>query len=105
MPSNAKRKPGKSDVSRPLRSLLETVDSLVLGGVIYNAYLCVKHDIEIQGIADEDIQIAKEFYEVSKRYPGKVLEPSFVVESDTLKGRLEGQFRTHDVRTLAANRR
>jgi len=79
----------------PLRSLLETVDNLMLGGVIYNAYLCVKHNIEI----------AKEFYEISKRFPGKVLEPYFVVESDTLKGRLDGRFRVHDVRTLETGAR
>ncbi|MEN8151600.1 MAG: phosphoglycerate kinase [Planctomycetota bacterium] len=84
----------------PLRSLLETVDNLMLGGVIYNAYLCVKHDIQIQGIDPEDIEIAREFYKVSERYPGKVLEPSFVVESDTPKGQLDGQHRVHDIREL-----
>ncbi len=84
----------------PLRSLLETVDDLVLGGVIYNAYLCVKYGVEIKGIDKEDIGIAQEFYEVTRRYPGKVLEPAFVVESDTLKGAIEGQYRVHDVRTL-----
>lgn len=84
----------------PLRSLLETVDSLMLGGVIYNAYLCVKYGIEIKGIDPEDIEIAREFYHVSKRYQGKVLEPAFVIESDTLKGNLEGQNRVRDVRTL-----
>ena len=32
----------------PLRSLLEKVDRLMMGGVIYNAYLCVKYDITIK---------------------------------------------------------
>jgi phosphoglycerate kinase len=85
----------------PVRSLLETVDKLMLGGVIYNAYLCVKHGVEIKGIHKDDIKIAREFFEISERYPGKVLEPSFVVESDTLKGQFDGQHRVHDVRTLA----
>ncbi len=84
----------------PLNSLLETVDSLMMGGVIYNAYLCVKYGIEIQGIDREDIQIAREFYEITKRFPGKVLEPSLIVESDTLKGKFEGQYHIRDVRTL-----
>ncbi len=84
----------------PLRSLLETVDHLILGGVIYNAYLCVKHGIEIRGIDPDDIEIARAFYEVSKRYPGKILEPAFVVESDTLKVRLDGQYRVHDIQSL-----
>ncbi len=84
----------------PVRSLLESVDHLMLGGVIYNAYLCVKHGIEIRGIRKEDLGIAREFYEISKRHPGKVLEPSFIVESDSIEGKLDGQYRVHDVRSL-----
>jgi len=84
----------------PLNSLLEKVDYLMLGGVIYNAYLSVKHNIEIKGIAPQEIKIAKEFYELSKKYPGKMIEPPFIVESDTLEGKIEGQYRMHDVRKL-----
>jgi phosphoglycerate kinase len=84
----------------PLNSLLETVDYLLMGGVIYNAYLCVKYGIEILGIDKEDIDIARQFYEISRKYPGKVLEPSLIVESDTLEGKIDGQFRMRDVRTL-----
>jgi phosphoglycerate kinase len=84
----------------PLNSLLEKVDHLMMGGVIYNAYLSVKHNIEIKGIAPQEIKIAKEFYELSKKYPGKMIEPPFIVESDTLEGKIAGKYRTHDVRKL-----
>jgi len=84
----------------PLNSLLETVDSLMMGGVIYNAYLCVKYDIRIKGIAEEDINIAREFVKISEKFPGKLLEPAYIVESDTLKGRVEGQYRVHNVKEL-----
>ncbi|MCK5051911.1 MAG: phosphoglycerate kinase [Candidatus Cloacimonetes bacterium] len=84
----------------PLNSLLEKVDYLMMGGVIYNAYLSVKYNIEIKGIAAQEIKIAKEFYELSKKYPGKLIEPPFIVESDTLKGKIKGKYRKHDVRKL-----
>ena len=84
----------------PLNSLLEKVDYLILGGVIYNAYLGVKHDIEIKGVASAEIKIAKEFYKLSQKYPGKLVEPPFIVESDTLEGKIKGKYRIHDVRTL-----
>ena len=84
----------------PLISLLEKVDYLMLGGVIYNAYLSVKYDLEIKGIATPEIKIAKEFFELSKKYPGKLIEPPFIVESDTLEGKVEGKYRIHDVRKL-----
>jgi phosphoglycerate kinase len=84
----------------PLRSLLEKSDHLIMGGVIYNAYLCVKYQIQMKGISEDDIEIAKEFYQVSRQYPGKLIEPPFVIESDTLEGKLEGKYREIDVRKL-----
>ncbi len=84
----------------PLNSLLEKVDYLMMGGVIYNAYLSVKYNIEIKGIASAEIKIAKNFFELSKKYPGKLIEPPFIVESDTIEGKITGKFRKHDVRKL-----
>lgn len=84
----------------PLNSLLEKIDYLMLGGVIYNAYLGVKHNIEIKGISPAEIKIAKEFYKLSKKYPGKLIEPPYIVESDTLTGKYKGKYRIHDVRKL-----
>lgn len=89
----------------PLNSLLEKVDFLMMGGVIYNAFLSVKYDLEIKGIAAEEIKIAREFYELSKKYPGKLIEPPFIVESNTMEGKIEGEFRKLDVRKLKAGSR
>jgi phosphoglycerate kinase len=84
----------------PLYALLKKSDKLVLGGVMYNAYLCAKYDISIKGVDDNDKKLAKEFYEFSKQCPAKIVELPFVVESDTLEGRIEGHYKTIDVRSL-----
>ena len=72
----------------------------MMGGVIYNAYLSVKYNIEIKGIASAEIKIANNFYKLSKKYPGKLIEPPFIVESDTMEGKITGKYRKHDVRKL-----
>jgi phosphoglycerate kinase len=84
----------------PLHSLLEKVDRLMMGGVIYNAYLCVKYGIAIKGIDEEELEIAHEFLKIAENYSDELIEPPFIVESDTLDGRIEGKYRIHDVRTL-----
>lgn len=84
----------------PLYALLKKSDKLVLGGVMYNAYLCAKYDISIKGVDDNDKKLAREFYEFSKQYPDKIVELPFVVESDTLDGRIEGKYRQIDIRTI-----
>jgi phosphoglycerate kinase len=83
-----------------LYSLLDKADYLVLGGVIYNAYLCAKYDIKIEGVSDDDIKVAKEFVDYASKNADKVLELPHIVESDTLDGKFEGQHRVHDVREL-----
>ena len=84
----------------PLYALLEKADYLVLGGVIYNAYLAAKYGFEIQGISQEDIKVAKEFVEKASQYPGKLIELPYIVESDTLEGKISGKHRVHDIRLL-----
>lgn len=83
-----------------LFTLLEKADYLVLGGVIYNAYLCAKYHIDIKGISETDMKHALEFVEYAAKFPGKLIELPIIVESDTLEGRFEGQYRLHDIRTL-----
>jgi phosphoglycerate kinase len=83
-----------------LYALLKTSDYLILGGVIYNAYLSAKYGIEIKGIEEEDLQHAKDFVEYAKDYPGKLIELQYIVESDTLEGKLEGQHRTINIKEL-----
>ncbi len=84
----------------PLYALLREADYLVLGGVMYNAYLCAKYGFTISGIGEDDIQHAKDFVEYSKQYPGKIIELKYIIESDTLDGKIEGSYRKHNILML-----
>ena len=84
----------------PLYALLKKADHLVLGGVIYNAYLCAKYNIKIKGIEPDDMEHAAKFVEYSKGFPGKLIELPYIIESDTMEGKLDGKNRVHDIRTL-----
>ncbi|MDD3875907.1 MAG: phosphoglycerate kinase [Bacteroidales bacterium] len=81
-----------------LYALLDLADHLVLGGVIYNAYLAAKYGFKINGISDDDLQLAKEFVDYTKKHPGKVVELPYVISSDTLEGKIEGHYKVVDVR-------
>ncbi|HNV96035.1 MAG TPA: phosphoglycerate kinase, partial [Bacteroidales bacterium] len=83
-----------------LYALLQKADYLMLGGVIYNAYLAAKYDIYIKGIEEEDLEHAKKFVEFAQKYQEKILECPYIVESDTLEGKIEGKYRVHDIRQL-----
>ncbi len=83
-----------------LSALIKKADKLIIGGVLYNAYLCAKYDISIKGIAEEDVKLAKDFLEFAKQYPNKIVELPFIIESDSIEGKFEGQFRTIDIRNL-----
>jgi len=78
---------------KPLYAIYEKVDRLILGGVIYNTYLCAKYNVKIKGVTDEDIELARDLVE-KDRVLKKVVELPFVVESDIIEGRVEGKFRT-----------
>ncbi len=83
-----------------LYALIKKADYLVLGGVIYNAYLCAKYDIEIKGISEDDLAHAKKFAEFSEKYSGKLVELPFIIESDTMEGKFEGKNRIHNIHEL-----
>ncbi|MCP4213621.1 MAG: phosphoglycerate kinase, partial [bacterium] len=83
-----------------LYALVKKADYLVLGGVIYNAYLCAKYGFTIKGISTEDMEHAKKFVEFAQRYPDKVIELPKIIESDTLEGKIEGKHRVHDIHEL-----
>ncbi len=78
----------------PLRALLEKADHLVIGGVLYNAYLCARYGISIEGIGDDDIEAAKQFIHIADLNPGKLIEPAVIVESDELESKTEGKYRS-----------
>lgn len=84
----------------PLTEIYEKVDHLLLGGVIYNTFLCAKYGVRIQGVSDSDIEAAKPL--VSRDETAKkIVELPLIVESDTLEGKLEGRHRVRDVRELS----
>lgn len=70
----------------PLNKIYEKVDFLILGGVIYNAFLCAKYGIEVAGVEAEDVELAKGLVEKDKN-SGKILEPGYLVESQVLDRR------------------
>ncbi|MDR2340260.1 MAG: phosphoglycerate kinase [Deltaproteobacteria bacterium] len=76
----------------PLTKLYEKTDKLLLGGVIYNAFLAAKYGIKIAGVDEEDVKLAGDLVEKDKA-AGKILELDAVVESDSI-GREPGKFRT-----------
>ncbi|PLX09299.1 MAG: phosphoglycerate kinase [Marinilabiliales bacterium] len=84
----------------PLYALLKKADNLVLGGVMYNAYLCAKYGISIKGVGEKDIKLAGEFVEFAKNYHNKIVELPFIVESDILGPKETGKYRVHDIRKL-----
>ncbi len=82
----------------PLYALIEKCDHLVLGGVIYNAYLAAKYGVKINGIDDEDMKLASEFVAHSEKFPGKLVELPIIIESDTMDGKIGGKFRKRNIR-------
>jgi phosphoglycerate kinase len=81
----------------PLYQIYKKVDRLILGGVIYNTFLCAKHDVHIRGVSDTDIQAAKDLVKLDEKVK-KVVELPYLVESDTIEGRVEGKYRTLGIR-------
>jgi phosphoglycerate kinase len=85
---------------KPLTALYDKVDRLMLGGVLYNTYLCAKYKVRIKGVSDEDRALALDLVK-KDTVQEKIMEFPFVVESDTLDGRFDGRYRTislHDFR-------
>lgn len=84
----------------PLTSLIKMSDKLVLGGVLYNAYLSAKYGLTISGLSPEDVAAAAQFISASGKDIEKVVELPYVVESDSFDAVSEGSFRTHKLSDL-----
>jgi phosphoglycerate kinase len=82
---------------KPLYAIYEKVDHLILGGVLYNTFLCAKYGINIAGVPEKDIILAKDLVERDTANR-KIVELPFIVESDTLEGRIEGRYRTVSIK-------
>jgi len=83
-----------------LYALLKITDKLVLGGVIYNAYLCAKYGISIKGVDETNLKLAEAFVSYAADYSDKLLELEYIIESDTLDGKEEGKYRIHHIKDL-----
>ncbi len=81
----------------PLYAIYDKVDNLILGGVIYSTYLCAKYGVSVRGISDSDINAAKELVSMD-REKQRIVELPYIVESDTMAGRIEGKYRTISIR-------
>jgi len=84
---------------RPLNEIYKKVDHLLLGGIIYNTFLCAKYDIRVAGVSESDINAAKNLVRQDEK-AGKIVDLPFVVESDTIEGRIEGKYRVLNIMDL-----
>lgn len=80
----------------PIKALYKKVDHLILGGLLYNTFLSSKYGIDIDGVSKEDVTLARELVEMDNKEK-KILEMSNLVESATLEGRIEGQYKTFKI--------
>lgn len=87
----------------PLNEIYKKVDHLILGGVIFNTYLCAKYNIRIAGVSEEDIDAAKKLVSLDKEMK-KIVELPYVVEADTLGEKIEGQYRTVEIQDLVPDK-
>ncbi len=87
----------------PLGAIYEKVDRLILGGVIYNTFLCAKYGIQIAGVNSSDIQAAKKLV-MRDEAAKKIVELPTVVESDTMEGRIEGKYRRINIKDFKSER-
>ncbi|MCK5229337.1 MAG: phosphoglycerate kinase [Desulfobulbaceae bacterium] len=85
----------------PLTEIYKKVDRLLLGGVIYNTFLCAKYDIRVQGVGEDDIEAARALVRQDLK-AGKIVELPVLVESDTLEGRVKGKYRTQKISDFKA---
>ncbi len=77
----------------PLKALYKKVDHIILGGVIYNAYLSARYGVRIKGMPLEETESAKELVSMESTHP-KIVELPFILESETLEGKVQGKSKT-----------
>jgi len=83
----------------PLNEIYKKVDKLILGGIIYNTYLCAKYGVSISGIDSEDVEAAQNLVKMDKILH-KIIELPYFYESDTMEGKIEGKYRIRSLDEL-----
>ena len=49
-----------------VRAVAERCDALLLGGVLYNAYVAAKRGVDVEGVSEGDVELAREFYSTTR---------------------------------------
>lgn len=88
----------------PVKKLYKRVDHLILGGVMYNTFLCAKYGVKIAGVPKENIDLAQELVQLDKQ-EGKIVELPLLVESENLGERKEGKTKTIAVKDFKKGER
>jgi phosphoglycerate kinase len=81
----------------PLSEIYKKVDTLILGGVIYNTYLCAKYGVSIKGVSTEDIEAMAGLVNMDAHHK-KILELPYVYESETMEGKIDGRFKVRPIK-------
>lgn len=82
----------------PLSSLIRLSDKLVLGGVLYNAYLAVKYQLGIKGLEPADLEMAAKFLQDAAPYLDRIVELPYIIESDSFES--AEHWRVHKISDL-----
>jgi phosphoglycerate kinase len=85
----------------PLKALYQQADHLILGGLLYNTFLSAKYGVNIAGVEAGDKDLASELVEMDQK-EGKILEMPYIVESETMEGRIKGKHRILEIKDFKA---
>ena len=88
----------------PLNALYGKVDHMLLGGLMYNTFLSAKYGVKIAGVSEEDTALAMELVELDRK-ENKILEMPYLVESDTVEGKIDGRFRLVNINDFKAGKK
>lgn len=82
-----------------LTAIHKRVDHLVLGGVVYNAYVCAKYNVRMKGVSEADVEAARDLVKQDEALEASKIVPlRYVVESSLPNGQREdGEASTHHV--------
>jgi len=84
----------------PLSALIEIADHLVLGGVLYNAYLAAKYGFKISGLTEEDVAMAAKFITDSGENIDKIVELPYIVQCDSIEERKEDNWDIYKIEDM-----
>jgi len=88
----------------PLKELYQRVDHLILGGRIYNTFLCAKYGVNIAGVPEEDIDLALELVRSDKE-KNKIIELPLLIEAKNLGERKEEKTKTIAIKNFRKGER